>query len=995
MIQVKKTRKSKNRLAIIVVASVLALLSIGVCVIWYFMNNKPTETNPPASEGTDFYPGVASGDVTGFEVLFPKKEEDKQSYGAILEDGTYYFFYYTADGERVLYNPDINYEEPGFLYSSLYAIAGDGMNVPKISYVLYALAETSYNDKIEIPDLNEAEREEALRTYGLDKENRKAVSFTYTQKVKKDDGTEETKTFGTTVYVGNKLVTNTGYYLMIDYPNTDEYKEKREETKKYVYISFGAENYSHALDGFSSFIAPNLVMGGNLANNDKVAYSQLTPAYRQWKSIVYNKASDKVREKTEVIITANVYSPAYAIDSDGTPSIDVGESGYFVEKNLQTTIDLEHLANNPIYKNFINAIVGKNVGDYKDNKISPIIITDQNEASLGKTYKYTIYEIESVIDNNGIEHFSGSAANYSQVKVRYSCTVDGKEVIYKDAAADKLHAVIDLTDTRIPEDVRNKIKSLSVGTLSAPIEFETVYTESTTSSTLEFRIQRITNVINAETGMAASKITDNTIVSFVYQILHNGSVTSESTMTFDLSKDEDEMDDLQIDIKEALLGAKLESTGVYEKDITAYKTTVYYQAFKSFMSYSISSIDYFVDSEEVVSFRYANPTERDPFYGEAIHINTLQNHKYSSYALDWIACDRVIKILSGTLEGTSSTIFEGLTGDKVVAVGLTPENMEKYGLYAYTVYYEIPRYVESEDIKHNGADVTEYSWWDAVGFTLYISETNVDGKRYVGSDMYDIVVEIDGETFDFVEETFVDFWARRDIFMVDQSKINDFDATFNLTGFTGKYSFTLEHPTMWVVNYTDGKTGITAVKPADDATNVVDKTDYQATYVYVKPLDFEGATNTLLLERYRIDGAFPGKDGIHIHSIYDYRYQNGLSTDKQTVGYDYLGDSSFKDVLYILYGTGYLGTLTESEANEALKNEPVMSLKMNVEGSTLNNVYNFYYTADGRVAVELDDGARQTCYFYITNHSFKMVINAFINLLNGKTVDFTGSYPNS
>lgn len=71
-----------------------------------------------------------------------------------------------------------------------------------------------------------------------------------------------------------------------------------------------------------------------------------------------------------------------------------------------------------------------------------------------------------------------------------------------------------------------------------------------------------------------------------------------------------------------------------------------------------------------------------------------------------------------------------------------------------------------------------------------------------------------------------------------------------------------------------------------------------------------------------------------------------------------------------------------------------MSLSMVVEGSQVDNVYNFYYTSNGRVAVEIDDGVRQTCLFYITNHSFKMVVNAFVNLLNGKTLNFSGSYMN-
>ena len=188
MIQVKKTRKSKNLLAIIVTSSILALLIIGLGVMWFFINQTSEEPNNPGTPGTDFYPDVDSDDITGFEILYPEKEttgeNPKQSFGAILIGETYYFFYYTADGERKEYLPAIYSEEPGFDYKSLYALSDDGMNVPKISYVLYALANTSYDSRIEIPDLTEEEKDSQLKVYGLDKASRKTCSFTYSKTVK-------------------------------------------------------------------------------------------------------------------------------------------------------------------------------------------------------------------------------------------------------------------------------------------------------------------------------------------------------------------------------------------------------------------------------------------------------------------------------------------------------------------------------------------------------------------------------------------------------------------------------------------------------------------------------------------------------------------------------------------------------------------------------------------------------------------------------------------
>ncbi|MBO5316616.1 MAG: hypothetical protein J6B48_09335 [Clostridia bacterium] len=999
MIQVKKTRKSKNLLAIIVTSSVLLLLIIGLFVAWFLVNQPVDDPVGPASPGKDFYPDVDSDDITGFEILYPEKEtvgeNPKQSFGAVLVGGTYYYFYYDQNGQRREYMPPINSEESGFDYKSLYALSDDGMNVPKITYILYALANTSYNSRIEIPDLTDEEKDSQLKVYGLDKASRKTCSFTYSKTVKNAEGKDEDKEFSATVYIGNKLVTGTGYYLMVDYPNTEEYNQQREEQGKYVYVSFGAENYTYALDGFAAFVSPTLVMGGNLDKNDKAAYSQLTPSYRQWKSVVCDGKGEKVKEKTKVVVKTDILSSAYTYYEDGKiKNMWVDENGYISSKNETTEIDLEYISSND-NKKLADVLIGKEIGDYSDNPITPIVVLDRNEADLGKTYVYKIHEIESVIASDGIERFSGAVAGNTLVKVRYSCTIDGKAVTYNvdnDVYTDKLHGIIDLTDERIPLDIRNKILTLSVGASFAPMEFDTVYTEGNSSSaTFEFRIKRISHIISAETGAKSDTISDKTIVNFVYQVLHNGVETTEDSMSFDLTLETEKLDEMELAIRNALLGAKKEETGAYEKNITAYTAKTYYQLVKSFVSYSISEISYFVASEEIVSFKYANKSERDPFYGEAIHVNTLQNHKYSTYALDMSACDRVIKVLSGTLLGSSSTTFEGLSGDKVVAIGLTPENMERYGLYAYTVYYEIPRFVDSTTVD----DSTEYSWWDSVGFTLYISKKDpITGKRYVGSDMYNLVVEMEGEIFDFVEEDFVDFWARRDMFMVDQADVKYFNAEFNLEGFKGKYSFQVDHPTMWIVNYMNGTTKLLPTEPADDAEGVKEKAPYEATYVYVDALDFDGATQTLLLERLKAEGPYKGKDGIHIHSIYNYLYENGLSSDKQTVNYDYLGDSCFKDMLYILYGTGYSGTLSEEEVADARSRGAVMSLSMVVEGSQVDNVYNFYYTSNGRVAVEIDDGVRQTCLFYITNHSFKMVVNAFVNLLNGKTLNFSGSYMN-
>ena len=49
-----------------------------------------------------------------------------------------------------------------------------------------------------------------------------------------------------------------------------------------------------------------------------------------------------------------------------------------------------------------------------------------NVAEIGKTYSYKIYEIEAAVDDKGNEYRTGAVGQNAYVKVRYSCTFDGK-----------------------------------------------------------------------------------------------------------------------------------------------------------------------------------------------------------------------------------------------------------------------------------------------------------------------------------------------------------------------------------------------------------------------------------------------------------------------------------------------------------------------------------------------------------------------------------------
>ena len=178
-----------------------------------------------------------------------------------------------------------------------------------------------------------------------------------------------------------------------------------------------------------------------------------------------------------------------------------------------------------------------------------------------------------------------------------------------------------------------------------------------------------------------------------------------------------------------------------------------------------------MQKEMIVSFEFVNASERDPFYGESIYKNTLEGEN-KFYALDSVACQNVTFLLGGVGSGSNSQQSEGLVGRETVAVGLTTEIMDRYGLYdGYTIYFELPRGISRVGGSADD-ELDDYRYLSTLGFTLYISHEQSDGTRYVASTLYDIVVKIDGAKFDYLEKSFEEYWARRNLVMIDYKLID-------------------------------------------------------------------------------------------------------------------------------------------------------------------------------------------------------------------------------
>ena len=442
-------------------------------------------------------------------------------------------------------------------------------------------------------------------------------------------------------------------------------------------------------------------------------------------------------------------------------------------------------------------------------------------------------------------------------------------------------------------------------------------------------------------------------------------------------------DDEGLLIKEQLIGKSV-AAGI-ALEVTKYN--VYCEFMYEFITYELSAIDYFVTSELVSSFRFVNASDRDPFYGESLYENTMDN-EYRLYALNAGTCEAVVEALGGVVNNESST-SAGLRGEETVAVGLTPEVMYKYGLYANTVYFEIPRGIIIKDAIDSDGDKTldadeidDYDWLDTLGFALYISDEQIDGTRYVGSELYDIVVKIDGSHFKFVDHTFVDFWARRSLVIVDIADVDKVKIDFTMTDVYGSYDFTLDHQQRFL----DGYGNYYLTKPQNVATSPY---DFITVNVTQSGNCFETEFSKFL--------AAKGYTQVSLGQLYDDLRGNGESLKMAN---DTAGTGYFKEFIQSLYSSSYTDVLTKEEQAEAFASAPkVMSMKFKLKSSAFYYVYDFYRLDDRKIMVAIyradENGVKKSevvSDFYVSTFTFKKLASQVISLLNAEEVDSDGTY---
>ena len=907
------------------------------------------------------YPTFDSKQVKTVSVSYYEKDDEEgevlRNYSIVRpsKDSEFDFYYTDTNGNAKLYRPEIYYTD-GFNPTDFYASTGTGgYNIYRISYLLVALSVVYFDEKIPIPEDTE-EKSKLLNRYGLTADERQSINFSYYK--------DEERLVEHTIHIGDFAIDGSGYYFTVD-------------DRPFIYNSTDT-GFDYALDGFLQFLHSRLTAQGLPMDASQEPY--FTQDYKQWKNELHNdkdNKDDKVIYGSEVVFSGS--SEEYRHD-DNAYILNYLEDDY--ETGISGTVGkFSFKMDSSTSKKIRNILIGKPVGRL-DVPLSVTLVGDSNWAMLDGRYRYTFKSIDAILTDEGADITAEGTpvgdARYIKVTYDYKFSYLYTEGHFREYEYEGAKAIVDLQkiDTGIPEEVNSAFKVLQAGKIGKLSEAEQsssyidiTYTEENSDKYETKYVVTDIDVILAydDKGVAYydTEVRDKSVVNYRYSVMHGEEVLTTGKRTVDLGVIKDD-GGIEAKIKEKLLGKGLGT----DYSITAYSQTLYREHLADYMTYTAEEINYFVTESLITSFEFVNASERNPFYAESLFKNTLTD-KNKIYAIDSTASEYVVRLLGGISLESSSQTSEGLKGAKTVAVGLTPENMLEYGLYANTIYFEIPRGIEFDKLKEG-----DYKFLSSLGFTLYISDLLPDGSRYIGSDMYDIVAQIDGAPFAFLDQSFVEFWARESLAAVSYEKIDDMSVEFYMNDLKGSYDFDVQHNKVWI--YGDQ----TLTTPPEEGGQAYDQIRLEVT-----ANDIESATDSLF-KQMLIEGGTSSKMLYHVYA---------RATGTNGMYYrDTMGGVNFKSLLSVIFNTYYTGSFEPTSESDEQKNiikkeNLLMRMSFGIDDENFSDTYyyEFYSADDRRIMVRIyahGESANAVSDFYISPLAFKKIAKGFVALLNGQTV---------
>lgn len=540
------------------------------------------------------------------------------------------------------------------------------------------------------------------------------------------------------VYVGNRTVDDTGFYLRLEGRNT-----------VYTTTTSAVSDVVNRSVGY--YVAPRAVT----ASESGYAY-QLSPNLS-----IYQGAPST---DPETVITA-LMSMGLRIDDLWTS----GAAGGTHRTDAFRQIDLE--AADAALR---DAFVGAHIGDARD-----VLLYTDRLAEPSEIITYHITRIDGYFDAATHRYYAASAATD-----RFASAGDVLLVSYRIGDGDTVYTgVLDTGRADLPVALRTLLDGASFGdieTVSYTVDYGALSGVSTAD--VEYGLVEISRIVDRATGAAAEVAGPGCDVTLRFYNKRGDVYLGESvsvTLRLPDAADATDADWLTLNGEGQsvavlrAMGALVAGQGIASwQGASAPHTTLHcpIEFISDFTLYTGARASYVNRYEEIVSIGYRN--ESNVFFGSQRYAITGPDAR-TLYAPDY----------SSTI--SALRIFEDLTGDETVALGLDAETIDRYGLYAYRVLYEMPFDCYSVTQEDGGEN---YYHKSTVTYELLIGETLADGSRYVGSTQYDSVIRFaDGGTFDFVEWSFEERWAQNNLLLVSYEDLRSMVVDLNFSD-GGDYS---------------------------------------------------------------------------------------------------------------------------------------------------------------------------------------------------------------
>ena len=1047
--------KKKKLILLILLVAATVLATLYFAVVRPLVNRKKeTPTEPvPLLEGESYF--RMNGNYSDqIPVMFPQVDRedlyeirilsDGENYGFthVLSGGMDYFLMWTegtedGDGDGVLdrtvYYPELARITENFDYTTLYdetskipsLITGSGCVVFKDRVYIRADADPAPTDE---------EYQTILRRYGLaDTDN--PVGYEITKMVRDGrgnlmyqdgenlyctDGNAKSPRFydafvlrdanydydaaptvdlsGKTVavlldtvkvFVGKLLPDESGYYLRLD-------------GRDVVYTTGTTTVGRIVYQTLAYYIHPRLAQA---SENQNQSYALFTPSFR-----VYNGTGKKDGgiTATDTVLFSSSAAMRNGSSTDLTGALALG-SGSVPDDLVQALV-----------------ASGKSVGETIPLLVGSTVEPHRTLAPNKKT-EYKIYAVAAVI--RGGEYLDeDDAGTVVQAGDKAICayTADGAQGV---GMIDLSTAPAALTNALIGLPVRSEIgeplSSATVDFSAAPTFESAVY--QVESIQAYARNEDFTSGLVVWDSSAKNKVQTATVpksgargyVAITYSVKRNGVLAVERTIVSLEGGNATFAEDEMARAIRATIDATTRKLTLGYRQIP---TTVQLPAdpFTAFLIYRDFKIGGIYGTDETIGIRFVNETERDIFHGS------------SAYEITSPADRTIYSVGNDGLMDVLQTVFAEAKGSETVAVGLTQENFEKYGLGAHAVYFEMPL-----GLTYRDGTTMDVGIRDRVGFHLYISERHADAAGdyyYAASDLYGIVVKapVSECDFSFVDWDFRTSWLDDDMLLLSLTDVRDITFDINYNDLKEKHGFAVSvnpayHTSMEEEDVTE-KIYVAYVPGA--APTYQNHTAVDAQYVETDNRNYND--RNALGDYYRTDYGVQVSENPNVAGKYDVRivsnegtigldqhYQNQRGgAELSRTGVYFEGVANFTKLITLIYTSKYSGSISPdglspaeaerigdllvrdgsgkyvlSDDDPAARSRAVFTVTLTlVDGRVFRLA--FYPSSDGRYLLSFEDTAAGIVSreFFMHMGEIKNMVTAVRTIVAGGTVRYDDSY---